>query len=167
MCNDDERRTNLFNTLAIGKTVKVDSFFLEWICDLFWLDDEVGFELCKLESSVTNLSVSLWYDEHMSRRNLKHTLPIIRASKGADRCGMIPISISKTPEWLIPDFLVRGFSDVNDSEWKEIFDYIARHYEIFMRCWRSGVFGMDIRNIVSGHITLEEVIRKYRYRGNN
>lgn len=132
---------NLFNTLQENKNI---------------LEQEAFFEMAKLSKNDSKLKYDIWLDSAGSNRKVPHNKPRVKLLVDGI---MIPISISKNPEFLIDVSKYKKIKDIDT-----IFNFISKFEDVLLMHWNEEITDRQVLNIIYDvvrNLPKEDAIRKY------
>lgn len=120
------------------------------------VEKEAFFEMAKISTRMSKLKYEIWLDDAGSNRNVKHNIPRVKLIVDNK---MIPISISKKPQFLVD---VSHYKKIKDI--KTIFDFIAKFEDILLMHWNKEIDDHQVLSIIFDvvrNLPKEDALRKY------
>ena len=119
-------------------------------------ESEVFFEMANISKKRTKLKYDIWIDSAGSGRKNKHNKPRVKIIIDND---MIPVSISKNPEFLVDVSKYKKLKDI-----KPVFDFIAKFEDVLLMHWNEEIDDMGALGIIFDTLNglpKDDAIRKY------
>lgn len=117
--------------------------------DYNYLDDiDEVFGMSDLVPKKSGLSVIIWSDHGVIRRNKPDTIPRVKLMKALEES--ISVSIEQNPKVLAPkgDWTKKFKKDVV-SDMKEGIAYISRNYDLFLQHYNDTTDNFDTEDLIS------------------
>lgn len=120
------------------------------------IEQEAFFEMANISKNKTKLRYDIWLDSVGSSRKNKHNLPRVKIIIDNN---MIPISISKNPEFLVDISKYKKIKGI-----KPVFDFIAKFEDVLLMHWNEEIDDIDLLGIIFDTLKglpKDDAIRKY------
>lgn len=126
------------------------------------IEQEAFFEMARISASDSKLRYDIWLDDAGSSRKNKHNLPRVKIIIDNN---MIPISISKNPEFLVDVSKYKKIKNI-----KPVFDFIAKFEDVLLMHWNEEIDDRQVLNIIYDcvrNLPKDDAIRKYVFNEEN